>query len=279
MNLVIDCNQASKLPSHGKQPRTYSVSLPPFVLGEILLRSNPLPTLKCIQAYHFRIGLEPADVMMELSRLSLREIRNFEPFYSPRKHYMQDYDRLMEAAFKPGHEHRKWATLVKQRHLQFCNKFSCQSKPAKAKIKQLVRDYSKSAQQKGNAKPSNYKAVLADEQNQPNAFIKGVLGGSLSLYGCSSARLDEIYNDVMSNQYLNRFFRTIHAYFLGRSGAWRDQKLNFNPGPTQDDITDIILPLYAADGDIIVSEDKMLAKLVALVEVGNQVIVRKASQI
>ena len=47
--------------------------------------------------------------MLQLSRLPLHEIPGFEPFYTARKSYREDYEGLMEAVFKPAAHHSRWA--------------------------------------------------------------------------------------------------------------------------------------------------------------------------
>ncbi len=69
------------------------------------------------------------------------------------------------------------------------------------------------------------------------------------------------------------------AYHLSISRVWADQALNFDPFPERDDWTDIILLLYAADGDVIVSADTTLSKLIALIEPEGRITVCKADEI
>ena len=66
MQVVVDANQASQLPSARSVTREHSISLSPSVLAEILLRTNPIPTLKILQAYYIRLGLKTVDVMQRL---------------------------------------------------------------------------------------------------------------------------------------------------------------------------------------------------------------------
>ena len=112
MNLIIDCNQASRLPTDRGKTRSHSLIVSPAVLAEIFLRTDPNPTLNRIRHYHFTIGLEIADVIFELSRLSSEEISSFQPFYSQRNTYQEDYEGLIEGIYKPTLDHVNWANGI-----------------------------------------------------------------------------------------------------------------------------------------------------------------------
>src|SRR5215469_8096632 len=147
MNLVLDCNQAACLPTDRSVTRKYSLILPPSVLAEIFLRTNPDPTLERIRDYHFQIGLDTPDVMLELSRIGPQEIRCFEPFYKRRCLYQHDYEHLFTGVYMPSSNHANWAASVKQAHLQYCARLAGQSSPARKEIKKAVQDHHAQAKQ------------------------------------------------------------------------------------------------------------------------------------
>lgn len=283
MNLIIDCNQASRLPTDRAKTKLYSLSLSPKVLAEIFLRTDPIPTLERIKHYHFKVGLEIADVMSELSRMPLEEIALFQPFYSQRKTYQQDYEGLIAGIHKPTPDHAVWARKTKAANHQICNQFIAQSQLARGAMREVMHENRKQAgifNVPADGKPSSYEAFLPYEKPNSGNLSFTVLSQSLRGYGCEVNQIEQIYGAVMCNSYLRRFFRCLEAYFIGRAGGWKDQENNFSPSPQQDDVTDILLPLYAADGDAIITEDKMITKLVRLVEAaGTPVLIQKASDI
>ena len=109
---VIDTNQASLLP---KGKKGWTVSLSPYVLSEILLRTNPTPTFELLHTFDIRVGLEKLDVLSQLARLSAREIRAFEPFPVAGQTYHEDYPALEEALHGPQKVHVDWARETKRR--------------------------------------------------------------------------------------------------------------------------------------------------------------------
>lgn len=277
MSLVIDCNQASQLPTVRSVAGRHSLALSPSVLAEILLRSNPLPTLERLRSYHIRFGLVIADVMLELSRLSLGEIASFEPFYNNRKSYQEDYEGLTEAIFKPAAIHRRWAEVTKQAHLTHCNALLTLTPLARTEVKHVVKDHRQKTK-KNEPKPSSY-SDLAPYEFGPDTFTGETLRNALLHYGCTPEQALQIHSAATANQYISRLFRSIHAYCFGAAGGWQEQKLNIAPVPDRDDITDFVLPLYAANGDIIVTADGKLSRLIALIEPEKRVKVKKASDI
>jgi hypothetical protein len=284
MNIIVACNQASRLPTDRTKTKNYSLILSPRVLAEIFLRSNPHPTLERIRHYHFKIGLDIADVMSELiSRQSSEEITSFEPFYAQRKTYQQNYEGLIEGIYKPTPDHATWASRTKTGHRQICATLTDHSLPARKEIRKALQEHQSLAKKNmvpAEGKPSSYQDILPYETPESSGFIFDVVSKSLFNYGCEPDRVRQIYRAVLSNQYLGKLFRSLHAYALGRAGGWKDQKDNFSPSTTVDDVTDILLPLYAGDGDAIVTEDTMITRLLSLVEVGGApVTVIRASNI
>jgi hypothetical protein len=63
------------------------------------------------------------------------------------------------------------------------------------------------------------------------------------------------------------------------SPAREDQAWNFDPSPTRDDWTDVTLPLYAADGDLLVSEDTKLRTALSIIDPSGKVTAKGASQL
>ena len=276
MYLVIDCNQASRLPIDRQTTRRHALIVSPDVLAEILLRSNPEPTLSRIRQYHFKIGLMATDIVRELCHLGLSEITKFEPFPSPGKDYIEDYDFLTEAIYRPSTGHLAWASDRKANHRNHCGVLIDQSRPAR----EAMRRVAKEERAKGSPqwKLSSFEEIIPCAPT-PDSFSGDVLRRSLSIYGAGPSRAAEIYAAVLSNNHLRALFNILTGYCLSRAGAWADQKYNFNPSPNQDDITDILLPFYAADGGCLVTEDTMLKRLIKITGMDKAIEICGASEI
>lgn len=270
MPVVIDTNQASLLP-RGKK-RDWVLSLSPYVIAEILLRRNPTPTLTLLRTFPFHLGLDLLDVMIQLSQLSPKEIRVFEPFARPGQKYRQNYDVMVSAMDRVRPTHIKWAKYIKQSHRQYMSTLFGKAKHFRKRLRKLGMS---------KVKCSSFEEALAAFASNPDSFLGSVIVGGITYDGRRAAqtRPGELFKAVMENQYLGRFFRAQLAYTISISRVWKDQELNFDPSPRRDDMTDIALLLYAADGDLILSADNMLSRLVALIEPKGRVKALKVSDI
>jgi hypothetical protein len=82
--VVIDTNQVIRMTALPKQhlgAEIEGISLPPFVLGE-LLRSNNRQPLARLAEYSVRIGMTPGEVMARIAPLRRSQIVNFRPFHN-----------------------------------------------------------------------------------------------------------------------------------------------------------------------------------------------------
>ncbi len=270
MRLVVDTNQASLLPS--EQGENLKVSLSPYVLAEILLRNNPEPTLRQLRPLDIRLGLEISDVLVQLARLSPGQIMGFEPFYVRGESHRQNYEGILDALHGPRPSHLSWARCSQTSHREYCGSLVERSQ----RFRQHRRD-----QGKGKSKLSSFEEAFLEESSTPDSFLDSVIVGSITLDGARPAQAPsaELLEAVLANQYVGRFFRMQLAYYLSISRVWADQALNFDPYPTHDDMTDIALPLYAADGDLVVTADTKLSKLIALIDPEGKITVCRAEEI
>ena len=270
MRFVIDTNQASLLPSGEK--RALAASLSSYVLSEILLRGDPSPTLQLLRTFDIRLGLETSDVMSKLAQLSPQEITKFEPFPMPAQSFWQNYEAIRKAIDAPRAAHIRRARYIKDSHLRHCKS-----------LVETARIFRRHLRERGmaNHKFSTFEQALSDLASTPDSFLKCVIVGSITNDGkrTTKAQPAELVDAVLANQYVGRLFRAQLAYHICISRLWTEESLNFDPSPTRDDMTDIILPLYAADGDVIVTGDTKLTLLVSLIEPEGKVKTCKASEI
>jgi len=270
VRLVVDTNQAYRLRTETGAGQ--GVSLSPYVLAEILLRGNPEPTLQRLRPLDIRLGLKIPDVLEQLARLRPPQIIEFEPFYVPGQSDPQDYGEILDALNGPRPKHIRWAQYIHDNHLEYCGSLVERSK----RLRQLLRDRGK-----GKSKISGFEEAFSGLASTPDSFLGSVVVGSIMLGGARPAQAPpaELLEAALANQYVGRFFRMQLAYYVSISRGWRDQDLNINPSPKKDDMTDIGLLLYAAAGDIIVTEDSTLSRLIALIEQEGKIAVCKADEI
>lgn len=270
MRLVVDTNQASLLPASGG--RFDGITLSPYVLCEILLRHDPLPTLSTLAAHDVRIGLTTPDVLEQVAELTLEEVRSFKPFPVVGRRYRNDYDLVRQALHQPRKLHIDWARRLKDDHLRYCNSLVGKA----VNFRKHLRQHGMSGQ-----KFESFGDAVSKLGCDPDSFLGEVILGSISKGGNRAIALSsaELLAAVLSNQYLGRMYRSQLAYYLSILRLWTTEELNFDPSPCRDDMTDIVLPLYAGDGDVIVSRDKKLSLLVSLIEVGGRVRTLRTDQL
>jgi len=270
MFLVIDTNQASFLPR--PPDRNWVVSLSPYVLSEILLRTDPTPTLELLRTFPIRLGLETLDVMSQLAQLSPQNIRVFAPFAVSGREYRQDYDAMEAALYGRRETHSNWARAIKNGHIQYCGS-----------LVQTAQQLRRHMRERGieNPRYSGFEEAMVDLAANPDSFLGSVIVSSITDGGNrpTAAQPGELFDAVLANQYLARFFRVLLAYYVSISRVWQDQNLNFDPSPRRDDMTDITLPLYAEDGSVVVTADTKLILLVSLVEPEGRVSACRANEI
>ncbi|HEV2206983.1 MAG TPA: hypothetical protein VGR36_10610 [Candidatus Acidoferrales bacterium] len=271
MNIVLDTNQALKIPNaselHAGPASVDRLILAPYVIVEVLLRSNPEPTLSHLRTFRVRYGLEPVDVFERVAVLPEREIESFQPFVRQGDTVSSDDFYLVLKA--PIPEQRERARLVKKENREFCESMASAAIRFRKKLDDganAVRKCSTISEALDHAKSFHRDLVFESISNGSQRTL--ITSDKESLYGA-----------VMRNQYLGRLFRTLLYYILSWSRLWADQKHNFDPSAGRDDWTDITLPLYAADGDVIVTEDAQLRKSIEMIEPTGRVSVKPAAQL
>lgn len=257
MKGVIDTNQSSSLPLQYKftgpnQPKK-KITLPPFVFGEILLRANPDPTLKLLRQFEVQFGLDIGETIRSFSALPEDRMNRFTPFVNPL--FARHYARLYSALDFVTDEHRNWARKTKADHLAFCG--------------QMAREglaFRRRAVGQG-AQPAKFND-LNDAINR-TPFFRNVVVQSMTNAGqrpTNVANPDRLYATVMANPFLGRMWKSILFWHVSWSRNWNDQAKNFDASGKRDDWVDMTLPLYAADGDIILTADAKVKMAVAASE-------------
>jgi hypothetical protein len=230
------------------------ISLPMHVFAEILLRGNPEPTLAILRQCNVIFGLEIGEVLKAVSGLNEEQIRTFLPFVSlGTPHY---YRELYSGFVNLTKKHLDWAKLVKSNGLNFCgnmNETVLRTRPLRNRLDKIT--------------------TIEPLVGNNDAF-ENFLRGCVSAKGTRPCKVDDptrLRAAVMNNPYLGRFWRSFMFYSVSWSRLWKNQELNCDPTADRDDFADLMLPLYAANGDIVLTADNMLKKAIATIEVRGDV--------
>jgi hypothetical protein len=236
------------------------VTLAPYVIAEILLRKNPVPTIERLLEYDCRYGLEPHDAFDRVARFSEEEIVAFEPFIRPGD--LATSTDFYVALVAPTVEHRKRALVLKECNQKFCGSMFRWATAVRNRMVNRV----------DRPRYDNLSGVLADIEFWPASVLDCITNGSTRQMKVTDAAL--LYSAVSRNQYLSRFFKTVLVYLISWSRLWREGRLNFDPSPDGNDYVDLTLPFYAADGDAIITADTKLRRAVSVVEPSGIVVAR-----
>jgi hypothetical protein len=269
MHGVIDTNQASRLPYQykftGRNQVRKQITLAPCVFGEILLRTNPHPTLEHLNEFDIRFGLEIGETIESISHLSEEQVLKFKPFVNPE--FSTHYGNFYSGLSSPSVKHKTWAQNMKQNHQEFCDDMARRSI--------LVRN-----QLQGRGVRVERFRRLDDALNQLPSFQELVVtsvtnGGQRESQIADAATL---YRAVMGNPFLSRMWKSILFFLVSWARQWQEQRLNFDPSPDRDDWVDMTLPLYAAQGDVILTADAKLKMMIAAVEPTGSVTTGNANE-
>jgi hypothetical protein len=258
MHGVVDTNQAARLPQQYQLTGTNQVkkqlTLPPFVLGEILLRANPEPTFERLKGFDIRCGLDLGDTMRAISPLSEEDLARFNPFVNPL--FNEAYRRFYSALEEVKPKHREWAQRMKDGNLQFCGDMFQRAILVRKQlgrrnigVVERFRDLNYAARQLPSFRELVVTSITNGGARQPRI-----------------ANADALYQSVMGNPFLRRMWNSILFCLVSWSRQWQEQRLNFDPSPNRDDWVDMTLPLYAAPGDVILTADSKLKMLIEMVE-------------
>jgi hypothetical protein len=258
MRIVIDSNQLSLFLSKINPPGVVhgeGITIAPYVFAEMLLHPDAQQLVRQLRSFDILVGLEPSDVMAELSALDEKAIVSFMP-----------YNPTFTLPTRLEGQDISLARSIKASNRAFANTmFGC----AKLFRKRLRDEGLKH-------KFSGMSEVLE------LSFLQSLVFDSVSHKQARTLAVPDekyLYVAVMHNRYLSRYFKMILCYVISYSRAWADQTWNFDPSGNIDDWTDITLPLYAADGDIILTADKKLRTAISIIERPDAVHVKTVQEL
>lgn len=271
---VLDTNQAARLPEFRRYTGTNQIrkrlTLTPLVLAEILMRANPEPTLERLRQYEIRFGTELRPAFEEFISGA-----RFRPF-------VRDFPRLkflVSALEGPTDRHRSWASEQKiavrgylgtmATVFENWRRLSRESEIEHERLRQiqLARGDERVRDSERRRRPDKYDTLdeaLNDDLLSFRSTVLFVFTNGRSRQ--SSAEHAAMFERIMAEPCLRRFWRAFLYCNVSWGRQWQDQKRNFDPSPNRDDMTDLQLLLYAEDGDTIITADKLLPRMLPEVE-------------
>ncbi len=282
MAIILDTNQVGIFCDQlCKEPQLLSIdlTLPPNVLAELILWRNQA-SLNHLYALKPRVGLHLGDVMSALSSGNEDEIRAFRPFPSPTTVNSEIYNELINALKGPSHLQRQWATDWKAKNKNFGGLM----KKKALDFRKQIRDKTSAGIIRGTHKFATIEAAFYSFGKGAHSFVGSIVNDAVSKGGKRQVAItdpDKLYEAVMANPFVGGLFKIILFYILSYSRMWghNHRHLNFDPAADRDDWTDMTVPLYAAPGDTILTQDTKLCDAIATVYGTENLIVKKAADI
>ncbi len=282
MAIVLDTNQAGIFCDRvQKESRLLSlnVTLPPNVLAELILWRKH-SSLNQLYALRPRVGLHLGDVMSGLSSGNEDEIRAFRPFPSPTTVNSELYNELVNALKDPSALQHQWATGWKAKNKDFCGLM----KKNALDFRNRIRDKKSAGIIRGTYKFSTIEDAFNAFGIGSQSFVGSIVNASVSDGGKRQVAItdpEKLYDAVIANPFVGGLFKIILFYILSYSRMWdhNHRNLNFDPTGDRDDWTDMTVPLYAAPGDTILTQDTKLCVAIATVYGTANFKVKKAADL
>ena len=282
MAIILDTNQVGILCDRlGKEPQLLSleVILPPNVLVELILWGKQT-SLNYLYTLRPRVGLHLGDVMSALSSGNEDEIGAFRPFPLPTTVNSELYDELLNALNSPSRLQRQWATDWKVKK----NDFGGLMKKCALDFRKHIRDKTSAGIIQGTHKFGSIDDAFDAVGKGAHSFVGSIVNSFVSEGGKHQVVItdpDKLYDAVMANPFVGGLFKIILFYILSYSRMWdhNHRNLNFDPTTDRDDWTDMTVPLYAAAGDTILTQDTELCNAITTVYGKGNLIVQKAADL
>ncbi len=205
--------------------------------------------------------MDMATVYDELARRNEEQIRNFVPI---RSDDAATHRRLLWNFEYPSNKHRKVAEELRNDAIQHRDSFNGFLTANRKK----VRDAAALAKQKGedlelvqwaDITEAEPRLFTGEDAPYKKWFLKEIVTdneGKSRPIGCASEQ--SLFEAVWDNLPFRRFMRVIGVVTFGYpQKVWADEQLNMQFATGKNDDTDFSLLLYARDGDVILTEDRI----------------------
>ena len=261
--VVIDTNQAIRMPELPQQylgAEIEGITLPPFVLAELLRSNNHQPLARLAQ-YTARIGMTPGEVMSRLAPLRRSQIVAFRPFHDLTAQEVHEF--LLSPPVVKAREFMESATT----HIRTGGQVL---KAANEKVRQALRLQRRDPRQCKFSGMSHACQVLAHGRT---SVMETWLMQFVSEGGIRDVRANSraLYTGAMANPYLRHYLHTFLWYTISYQQAWTSQYADWNLSVKQNDWTDMTLALYSGRGDIILTSDSTVRKAVSAINIDGDI--------
>ncbi|MFB3918169.1 MAG: hypothetical protein ACE14M_15680 [Terriglobales bacterium] len=235
-----------------------AITLSEFVLAEIVLNPQASAIFSTLNQFPLRWGMSVADTLERVAALGATEIVSFTPFMPDGKCTLKNV-----LAGGPCADHIREAQRIKDKNRAFGGAMFDKAKVFRQRItSQAAKRKFATIEEAITCLPS-FQSMVAD-------WISN--GSTRQVQVSDPQKLYEVA--IGNNQHLRRLFLSILYHLLAWSRAWSNQKWNFDPSSTRDDWADMTLPLYAEDGDVILTADNKLRTALQVIEPSGAVTVQ-----
>lgn len=275
MRLIVDTNQADDF-RRDSAPADVRPTLvvPPLTWAEILLAPKQEDQRKAMANYDLRYGMDPPTIFAELARLPEVDIRTFDPVFRP------DSDRhakQLQGFCNPSDEHFKRARQLKQ----WAEDDTGRVIDWLAKNRKKVRDAQATAKSLGETvelvkwatiTEADKRLFLCDGAPYRKWLIQQITEDDAGNGRCIQAASEEtLFRAAWDNPAIRHFLRLRATIALGYAECWTNKKLNVPPARRRNDEPDSMLPLFAANGDVILTRDKKLERAIRYADPENRI--------
>lgn len=265
VRIVLDTNQVGQVCRRGTSSflGRLTLVLNPHRLAEILLSPQGAERLRGISEFPIRFGVDPSIALATVASGTDAQALSYKPFYPPHSQVHRVWRRALKVDLSFL---RKEARRIKDANRdgmrRLCEKVRLASKRLKD---ERSRGESPHSVKNLATIEDGMQALHAPNLLGPH-FLRERLnaGSSKDLEAAASHRL-------VTNPYTNHFLRFLVTLHLGYGDAWADPALNVSPSPNRDDVADMLLTLYANDGDIIVTGDKKFRRAYEFMDIQRTV--------
>ncbi len=259
MRLVIDTNQVNDIVNggfpHDSRP---TLVIAPLIWAEIIKGSRPYlnSRVQALGKYDLLFGMDCAYMYARLCCLNEDQVREFIPifpednnehkgqrngFLSPRPEHFQRAKELREM-------------VSRERKILFARIRECEkeNKDAESRGEQLTIEKFSSIEEADTRFISGKNAPLR------TSLVANITEDNT--HGIQAASRESLYDAILANPSLRRWLRLKITFDLAYLDAWSCQALNdiADLQANRNDVPDMLLALFARDGDAILTNDKRL---------------------
>lgn len=257
MRYVIDTNQLGhvirSLDGDRKSAATLNFVLPPLIWAEAILYERGKDHLRALTSLRCSYGLDLQEFLLECAKSGPDEMASKTPWTEPGS---SEHRRLENSLVNPPRELIEAARSIKLETRRFLERMSVEIINMRKAVSQKSSDGKHSKDKIGA-----FQEALQKYPNRSDAYLRAEYHGIRQRGGHTVASESEFVAGMKSNQYICRYLNATLCYVLSWAQMWTEPKLNFAPTSTSDDGIDIHLHLYARPGDIVVSGEKRISKV------------------